>query len=193
MRRETGFRHVGADPLNAIRTLAKASSGRLQRRFGKVEYRDVRVTPVEEVIDQRGGSPANVDHTSVAADMRGVQESQGSIEMRSEPAYVVRAFGRVDRVPVLPVTHGDEGMEHPTARRNGRAYSGEPSERPGRMRGRRVHCTAMFGEAESAYQLVVLRVSPDPEPDQAILNLNAKSTVPATDPNGSESADLFEL
>jgi hypothetical protein len=50
--RQLGVRDVSADPLNKRSTLAKATSGRIQRGSRKVQHRDIRVAAIEKIIDE---------------------------------------------------------------------------------------------------------------------------------------------
>ena len=97
--------YVGADPCYAGCFLSEACSGSLESRLGNIEHRDIRVTEIEEIVDERRRAAADVDDPGRPIDVGALEVGQRSLEMRPESAHAARALGRVDRVPVLSARH----------------------------------------------------------------------------------------
>lgn len=96
---------VSLHPGHAIRSGSQAVPTFCQGGSRQVQHRQVGVAIVQQVIDQRGGSAADIDDGRASVEAACLGQPHGRIGVLLKPANAVRRFGGIDLFPVLFVLH----------------------------------------------------------------------------------------
>src|SRR5262249_27726138 len=102
---ERSVRDVRAEPAHAGGAFAEPGAGRIEGRLGEIEDREVLVSPVQETVGEGRSAAAHVDDGRAAPDPGGLQERNGPLEVRPEPADLAGTLARVDVFPVFLAGH----------------------------------------------------------------------------------------
>lgn len=98
--RQLHLQNVGGQPSYIGDLWPEALLRDLQRRAGKVQYRNVLVAIGKEVIDQRGLATAHVDDRRLLGDCSSANLVKRLQQMGCIPAHGFRRLGSVDGFPV---------------------------------------------------------------------------------------------
>lgn len=71
---QVGMRDVRTDPPDLGRATPEACSRHFEGSLGEVEYRDIRVSLIEQIIDEGRCAPSNVDHGGRSVNARGFEK-----------------------------------------------------------------------------------------------------------------------
>src|SRR2546429_131449 len=103
--RVAGFRkrrvqNIGLDPSDGIRPRAEASAGYGECGGREIEDREIVVARVQQAIDQRRGTPTDVDNGAAGGRAEALNQVQRTLRVDLIPADLRRELGAVDVLPV---------------------------------------------------------------------------------------------
>ena len=98
--REREFQHISHVPRDPIRALTEPVSSERQCLLRDIQDADIAKTPVEQVIDERRGARAHIDHARAGGQSGLLEKLQRHIQVGLIPADRIGALGPIDVLPV---------------------------------------------------------------------------------------------
>src|SRR5665213_471464 len=104
--RKTRLYNISPPPANGFRSFSQAPLSDFKSGLRNIPDCNIPVSPLQQVVNQCRCAAACIDDRCALVPTRGTfDQSERSLQMRTEPAHLIRCFGPVDFLPILLNIH----------------------------------------------------------------------------------------